>query len=143
MPVLAFCEERFRPHTALTEGFLVGLGRLIGTHAIQMLLIHAPAQTASLLIGGTLGLQWARITVLDIGSIAALSVSRLPLHKVQLFARRADVDIARRLITEAVWATECGAVIVVGKGNVGVEVLPFHDCNVLLTALPALTPHLP
>src|SRR5260370_8559713 len=110
MPVLAFCEERFHPHTALTEGFLVGLGRLIGTHPIQILLIHTPAQTASLLIGGTLGLQWARITVLDIGSIAALSVSRLPLHKVQLFARRADVDISRPLIPEPLWAKKSRAV---------------------------------
>src|SRR5260370_10563525 len=106
MPVLAFCEERFHPHTALTEGFLVGLGRLIGPHPIQILLIHTPAQTASLLIGGALGFQRAGITVFDIGSVAALSVGGLPLHKVQFFACGADIDIARRLITEAVWAKE-------------------------------------
>jgi hypothetical protein len=57
MPALAFCEERFHPHTALTQGFLVDLGRLIGTNPIQILLIHTPAQAASLLIGGTLGFQ--------------------------------------------------------------------------------------
>jgi hypothetical protein len=90
--------------------------------------IHTPAQTASLFIGGTLGLQWARVTVLDIGPVAALSVSRLPLHKVQFFACWTDVDIARRLIAEALWAKECDAVVVIGKGNVGVDVLPFNGC---------------
>src|SRR6266849_5647549 len=143
MPVLAFCEERFHPYTALTECFLVGLGRLIGTHTIQVLLIHTPAQTASLLIGGTLGLQWARITVLDIGTIAALSLSRLPLHKVQFFACGADVDIARRLIPEAVWAKECGTMVVIWKGNVGVDVFPFNGRNVFLRAVLAITRHLP
>src|SRR5437016_761465 len=86
MPVLTFCEEWFHPHTALAQGFLVGLGRLIGTHSIQIHFIHTAAQTTSLLIGGTLGSQWARVTILDIRPIAALSVRRLPLHKVQFFA---------------------------------------------------------
>src|SRR5947208_8768096 len=89
------------------KGFLVGLGWLIGTHSIQILLIHTAAQTASLLIGGTLGFEWTRITVPYIRPVAALSVSRLPLYKVEFFACGTDVDISRHLITEAVWAKEC------------------------------------
>jgi hypothetical protein len=143
MPVLPFCEKRFHPHTALTESFLVGLGRLIGTHPIQILLIHTAAQAASLLIGGALGLQWASIAVLDIGTIAALSVSRLPLHKVQFFACRTDIDITLGNILELLRAKECSAVVVIGKGNVGVDVLPFNGCNVLLRALLAIACRLP
>src|SRR6516165_2001071 len=126
MPVLAFCEEWFHPHTALAQGFLVRLGWLIGTHAIQIRFIYTAAQTASLLIGGTLGSQWACITVLDIGPVAALSVRRLPLHKVQFFACWTDVDISRRIVTETLWTKKFGAVVVIGQGNVGVDMLPFN-----------------
>src|SRR5258708_39829842 len=97
--VLTFREERFHPHTALTESFLVGLGRLIGTYPIQILLIHTAAETASQLIRRTLGVQGARDTVLGIAPLAALSVSGLPLHKLQFFACWPADAIARRLVT--------------------------------------------
>src|SRR5258708_30496449 len=64
MPVLTFREERFHPHTALTESFLVGLGRLIGTYPIQILLIYTATETSSLLIASTLAFQFARVTLL-------------------------------------------------------------------------------
>ena len=124
MPVLALCKEWFHPDTALAHGFLVGLGRLIGTHPIQIRLIHTAAQTASLLIGGTLRSQWARVPLLDLRPVAALSVRGLPLHTVPCFTCWTNVDIPLRLRPEAVWAKKLGAVVVIGQGNGGVDVLP-------------------
>ncbi len=74
MPILAFAKERFHPHTALAQSFLVWFGRLIGLYPIQDLLIDTAAERAPLLAGRTLGFEGAVVAVFRAGAIAELSL---------------------------------------------------------------------
>lgn len=58
---------------------------------------------------------------------------------VEFFARRTDVDIALGVILELLRAEECGAVVVVGRRNVGMYVLMVESDKVLFCPVLAVT----
>ena len=62
---------------------------------------------------------------------------------VEFFASRTDVDITLGVVLERLRAKERGAVVVVGRGNVGMNVLVFESDNVLFRAVLAVAGSLP
>src|SRR2546421_2298688 len=104
MPLLAFRKQGFHPDTAFAVGFLVGLGCLVGSHPIHILLIDTAAEAPSLRTGRTLRFERAGIAIPGIGTIAPLAVGRLPGSEVQFFACRTKIDITRSVILKAVRA---------------------------------------
>ncbi len=58
---------------------------------------------------------------------------------VEFFASRTDVDIALGVILELLRAEERGAVVVVGRRNVGMDVLMFDSDKVLFCPVLAVT----
>ena len=63
--------------------------------------------------------------------------------KTQFFACWAEIDITFHLIAEAVWAKEFRPMILIGRGNVGMDVLSFDGDQVLFGAIFAVSRDLP
>src|SRR5689334_24977794 len=121
MPVLAFGKQWFDPYPALAQGFLVRLRLLIGPDAIQILLLHAPAEGAALFAGGTLSFELTVVAVFGTRAIAARALRRMWLIKAEFFAGWTAVDIALCFVAKAVCTEERGAVIQVRRGDIGVD----------------------
>jgi hypothetical protein len=71
MPVFAFRKQRFDPDTAFAIRLLVGFCCVVGSDAIEILLIDTATETAPLLARGTFDFEWTVIAVPGIGAIAA------------------------------------------------------------------------
>jgi hypothetical protein len=90
-----------------------------------------------------LGFEGTVIAVLGACPIAARSLSGMGRKVVEFFPRRTDVDITLGVVVELLRAKERGAVVVVGRGNVGMEVLALDGDDVFLSAIFAITGGLP
>ena len=67
------------------------------------------------------------ITVFGSCPIAKRALRRMGRKVVEFFPRRTDVDIPLGVVLELLRAKERGAVVVVGRGHVGMEVLALDD----------------
>ena len=63
--------------------------------------------------------------------------------KAQFFACWTEIEIAFRLIAEAVDAEELRAVITIRRGNVGRDLLPFNGDQIVFGTICAVASHLP
>jgi len=71
VPVFGLAEQRLDPDLPFAQGLLVRFSGLVGTHPIQTGFIDTAAEATPLLSSGTLGFEWAVITVLGMCLIAA------------------------------------------------------------------------
>jgi hypothetical protein len=65
------------------------------------------------------------------------------LIQMKFFACRTDVDIAPGIVLEELGAKELGAVVQIGKGNIGANALIFQGDNIVFGAVLAVTGSLP
>jgi hypothetical protein len=97
----------------------------------QHLLIHIAAETSPLLAGGTLGFAWTVIAVPGSCSVAGRALKGMGRKVVEFFAYWTSVDISPGVVGELLHAKAFGAMIVIGKGNLNMDVLAFDSNNVL------------
>ena len=92
--------------------------------------------------GGTLGFERTVIAVPGACPIAQRTLGGMRPIKAQFFACWTEIDIAFRLIAEAVGAEELRAVITIRRGNVGRDLLPFDGDEIVFGAICAVASHL-
>ena len=83
------------------------------------------------------------ITVFGTCPIATGALRGMGREVVEFFASRTDVDIPLGMVLELLRAKERGAVVVVGRGNIGMEMLALDGNQVLLGAVLAVAGGLP
>jgi hypothetical protein len=77
MPVFAFRKQELHPDMTLAQSFFVGLGRVVASDPIQILLIDTAAEAAALGTVRTLRFERAVIAMLCVSSIAQGTFSRM------------------------------------------------------------------
>jgi hypothetical protein len=116
---------------------------MIASDAIQIVLMDTTAEAAPLFARGTLGFERTVITVFGMCPIATRSLRGMGRKVVEFFSSRTDVDITLGVVLELLRAKERGAVVVVGRGNVGMDVLALDNNQVLFGAVLAVAGGLP
>lgn len=83
------------------------------------------------------------VTVFGSCPIATRALGRLGRKVVEFFPSRTGIDITVGLVLELLGAKERGAVVVVGRGNVGMYMLALDGNRVLFGAVLAVAGGLP
>ena len=116
---------------------------MVGTDAIQAGLIDTATNGAPLFAGGTLRFEGAVVAVFGTRAVATRPRGGMRLIKAQFFACRADLEVALRLVAEALDAKEGRPMINVWRGNVSPNALIFDSDQIVFRAILLVARHLP
>src|SRR5258708_7380599 len=139
MPLFTLSKQGFDPHAALAHGFLIRLGRMIGTDLFEVLLIKAAFEHTPLITGGALSLEGTRVTGRRVGLVAFLPLI------VGMGVQRQDgivgthVDISLWIVAKRLLAIDGGPLVEIGQRNIGSYVLVLHRHNIVDGAVRGIT----
>src|SRR5690349_16965235 len=119
MPLFAFSKQGFNPHAALAHRFLIGLGRMIGTDLLEVLLIKTAFEQTSLITGGALGLEGTGVTDRRVGLVAFLPLIVGMGVQRQESIVGTNIHISLRIIAKRLLAVDGSSLVKIGQWNIG------------------------
>src|SRR5436309_12323990 len=126
MPIFGFGKQRFHPHFAFTESFLVSASVLTATNPLEILLSHITIDATPLVTSRTLHFAWAVIADRSRSAIELTSVGIDSPHPLQHLALRTAILISLRFIAEVGSRPDLIPLFPIRQGNIGPDACIFQ-----------------
>lgn len=130
MPIFAHSEQQLNLHATLAHGFLIRLVRMIDADLLEVLLIEAAFEHASMLTGGAMRLEGTRVTGCLVGQVAFLPLILGMGMQRQDGIVGTDVDILLMIVAERLLAIDRGSFVKIEQRYIGSHVLIFYRHNI-------------